>query len=108
MMEEYQNLENMAGVEGSNDWVLAKLAERLKKVQADLGHSVEIEDPGVADDEDQAEAGEEIDTRRATSEVLDNEKQEILGAISWIEKHGDACAYPGCSNKVKVERRQAD
>jgi RNA polymerase-binding transcription factor DksA len=93
----------------SDEEVLTILAERLKKVRTDLGKSDANEDPGlIADDEDQEEAGEHKDTQQAIGNELQKEMQEIEGAIKWIKEHGNACAYPGCSNKVENRRREAD
>lgn len=93
----------------TNEEILDKLRQRLKKIQTDLGKTTKTEDVGlIADDEDLKEAREEGEARQALGAELSMGEKEIAGAIKWIEIHGNNCAFPGCQNKVSDRRRQAD
>lgn len=103
-----ENFEDKSDIEYSNEWALAELAKKLDDVRVKLARFKKVEDFSKADEEDDMEAGEERNLDQEMKQVLLDQEQEILGSMSWIKEHGDACAFPGCKNKVSAKRREAD
>lgn len=89
--------------------ILGILQNRLEEIEREIKSSEKKTDPeNTADDDDRIEDSEENENRAETIGVLKEQEKEIQGSISWIEKHGKACAFPGCEDHVDEERRKAD